>query len=60
MHLGERLARRVLRPEERDLGVPMPGEQAHELPAGIAGRPQHRDPSDLFVIVHKYARDGYS
>ena len=43
MDLGERLARGVLGPQEGDLGPPVRREQTHELPAGIAGRPEHRD-----------------
>ena len=47
MDLGQRLARRPLRPQERDLGVRMGGEQAQHLAPGIPGGTQHGD-TNLF------------
>ena len=57
MDLGEPLARGVLGPQERDLGPPVRREQAHELPARVPGRPEHRD-AGLLRHAHKYAHHG--
>jgi len=42
LHLGERPARRAVAAEERDLEMGVGREEPEQLPAGVAGRSQHR------------------